>query len=149
MYVSNDYIQWYLSIYFYFLFISIFYLYHLRKPEYVKIDDGHEVINEDEKLLICATGTVACIPHMIGIKRMSKVRFKKDMAKTSIAKIKADREAKEREEAERKKNLKRDSTIRENRNHEPPPPPGPGNNSNTKYNIRHILFIRLNCLRRI
>ena len=71
------------------------------------------------------------------------------MAKTSIAKIKADREAKEREEAERKKNLKRDSTIRENRNHEPPPPPGPGNNSNTKYNIRHILFIRLNRLRRI
>ena len=89
--------------------------------------------------MICATGTVACIPHMIGIKRMSKVRFKKDMAKTSIAKIKADREAKEREEAERKKNLHRDNTNRESRNHEPPP--GPGNNSNPTISNVYFLII--------
>ena len=94
------------------------------------------MINEDEKLLICATGTMACIPHMIGIKRMSKVRFKKDMAKTSIAKIKFEREAKERE-ARRKKNLSREN--RDNQNHEPPP--GPGNNSNT-YVCTYIMYLK-------
>ena len=45
----------------------------------MKIDEGHEVINEDDKILIMASGTQACIPHMIAIKRMSKVRFRKDM----------------------------------------------------------------------
>ena len=45
----------------------------------MKIDEGHEVINEDDKLLIMATGTQVSIPHMIAIKRMSKVRFRKDM----------------------------------------------------------------------
>ena len=51
----------------------------VKPPEFLKIDEGHEVINEDDKILIMASGTQACIPHMIAIKRMSKVRFRKDM----------------------------------------------------------------------
>ena len=54
------------------------------------------------------------------------------MAKTSIAKIKLEREAKEEREAQRKKNLSR-GNRENNQNHEPQnhePPPGPGNNSN-------------------
>ena len=43
------------------------------------MNEGHEVINEDDKLLLMATGSKVCIPHMIGIKRMSKVRFRKNM----------------------------------------------------------------------
>ena len=49
------------------------------KPDLLKIDEGHEVINEDDKLLIMATGIKVCIPHMIGIKRMSQIRFRKNM----------------------------------------------------------------------
>ena len=73
------------------------------KPEYVKIDEGHEIINEDDKLLITTTGTSTYIPHMIGIKRMSKVRFKKDMAVTTLAQIEKERKAKEREARRRRR----------------------------------------------
>ena len=73
------------------------------KPEYVKIDEGHEIINEDDKLLITTTGTSTYVPHMIAIKRMSKVRFKKDMAVTTLAQIEKERKAKEREARRRRR----------------------------------------------
>lgn len=42
-----------------------------------------------------ATGTVASIPHMIGIKRMSKVRFRKDMDfSKSLAELDTERKSK-------------------------------------------------------
>ena len=73
--------------------------------------DGQDVINEDDKLLITATGTLTCIPHMIGIKRMSKVKFKKDVVVTSLAQIKFEHEAKEREK-KRKQRLEQSTGQR-------------------------------------
>ena len=67
----------------------------VKPPEFLKIDDGHEVINEDDKLLIMASGTQVCIPHMIAIKRMSKVRFRKDMD-FSLGQKEMERKIKER-----------------------------------------------------
>ena len=77
------------------------------KPEYVKIDEGHEIINEDDKLLITTTGTSTYVPHMIGIKRMSKVRFKKDMAVTTLVQIEKERKAKEMEAQRREREARR------------------------------------------
>ncbi|TRY73755.1 hypothetical protein TCAL_06027 [Tigriopus californicus] len=50
-----------------------------NKPEYLKIDRGHEVINEKEKLLIFTTGSLVQVPHQVGIKKMSCVRFREHM----------------------------------------------------------------------
>ena len=61
------------------MWMRLSYTDQVKPPEFLKIDEGHEVINEDDKILIMASGTQACIPHMIAIKRMSKVRFRKDM----------------------------------------------------------------------
>ena len=36
-------------------------------------------MNEDEKLLIFETGMKTCLPHQIGIKLMSKIKFKKKL----------------------------------------------------------------------
>ena len=49
------------------------------KPEYVKPDTGPEVINETDKWLIFTTGNRTKIPHQVGIKRLSNVRFKQHM----------------------------------------------------------------------
>jgi hypothetical protein len=74
----------------------------------LKIDDGHEVINEDDKLLIMATGTSACIPHMIGIKRMSNIRFRKNVDLTkSLAERETERKSRIRT-AKRLNNLRRE-----------------------------------------
>jgi len=40
---------------------------------------GEEVLNEDEKLLIFTTGVKTSLPHQIGIKLMSKIKFKKKL----------------------------------------------------------------------
>ena len=40
---------------------------------------GEEVLNEDEKLLIFSTGMKTSLPHQIGIKLMSKIKFKKKL----------------------------------------------------------------------
>ncbi len=40
-----------------------------RKPNFLKVDDGFEVINEREKLLVFATGTMARVAHKVAIKR--------------------------------------------------------------------------------
>lgn len=49
--------------------------------EDIVIDEsaGEEVLNEDEKLLIFETGTRTSLPHQIGIKLMSKIKFKKKL----------------------------------------------------------------------
>ena len=41
------------------------------RPEFVKVDEGLEVINEKEKLLIFTTGNEWNIPHQVGIKRQA------------------------------------------------------------------------------
>ena len=69
----------------------------VQGPDLVKIDEGHEVINEDDKLLIVATGTTVNIPHMVGIKRMNKVRFKKHMDQTPLFQRMSERRARRRE----------------------------------------------------
>lgn len=51
----------------------------MSRPEYLKIDRGHEVINEKEKLLIFTTGSLVQVPHQVGIKKMSCVRFREHM----------------------------------------------------------------------
>jgi len=40
---------------------------------------GEEVLNEDEKLMIFSTGARTSLPHQIGIKLMSKIKFKKKL----------------------------------------------------------------------
>ena len=47
----------------------------LSRPDFLKVDEGHEVINESEKILVFATGDIAHVPHQIGIKRMPEVRY--------------------------------------------------------------------------
>ena len=47
----------------------------LSRPDFLKVDEGHEVINESEKILVFATGDIAHVPHQIGIKRMQEVRY--------------------------------------------------------------------------
>ena len=70
------------------------------------MNEGHEVINEDDKLLIMATGIKVCIPHMIGIKRMSQVRFGKNF---DFSKSLAQREF-ERKQARRRAQRQRQTT---------------------------------------
>lgn len=82
-----------------------------EKPDLLKIDEGHEVINEDDKLLIMATGTQACIPHMIAIKRMSRIRFRKDMDfSKSLAQRETERRSRQRM-AQRRSNLDQGAEI--------------------------------------
>ena len=45
----------------------------------MKPDTGPEVINETDKWLIFTTGNRTKIPHQVGIKRLSNVRFKQHM----------------------------------------------------------------------
>ena len=40
---------------------------------------GAEVINEDDKLLVFTTGVRTHVPHQIGVKLMSKIKFKKKL----------------------------------------------------------------------
>ena len=49
--------------------------------EEIVVDDsvGAEVINEDDKLLIFTTGVRVHVPHQIGVKLMSKIKFKKKL----------------------------------------------------------------------
>ena len=49
--------------------------------EEIVVDEtvGAEVINEDDKLLIFTTGVRAHVPHQIGVKLMSKIKFKKKL----------------------------------------------------------------------
>lgn len=85
-----------------------------NKPDLLKIDEGHEVINEDDKLLIMASGTQSCIPHMIAIKRMSRIRFRKDMDfSKSLAQRETERRSKRRM-AERRSRLDQQQPVENN-----------------------------------
>ena len=42
--------------------------------EFLTVDDGFEVINEKDKLLIFTTGIQCSVPHAVGIRTMSQVR---------------------------------------------------------------------------
>jgi len=52
-----------------------------EQKEDIIVDEtvGEEVLNEDEKLLIFATGVKTYMPHQIGIKLMSKIKFKRKL----------------------------------------------------------------------
>eukprot|EP00095_Tigriopus_kingsejongensis_P011181 maker-scaffold456_size166325-snap-gene-0.27 protein:Tk11181 transcript:maker-scaffold456_size166325-snap-gene-0.27-mRNA-1 annotation:"gaba-gated ion channel grd isoform x2" len=50
-----------------------------QRPEYLKIDKGHEIINEREKMLIFTTGSMVQVPHQVGVKKMTCVRFREHM----------------------------------------------------------------------
>ena len=49
--------------------------------EEIVVDEtvGAEVLNEDDKLLIFTTGTRTHVPHQIGVKLMSKIKFKRKL----------------------------------------------------------------------
>ena len=49
--------------------------------EEIVVDEavGAEVLNEDDKLLIFTTGIRAHVPHQIGVKLMSKIKFKRKL----------------------------------------------------------------------
>lgn len=46
-----------------------------RRPDFLKIDDGFEVINEADKILVFTTGDLAHVPHQVGIKKLAEVRY--------------------------------------------------------------------------
>ncbi len=77
-----------------------------KKPELIKVDEGVEVINEKEKLLIFTTGDRCSIPHQVGIRRMSSVRFRShmDVSKTLAERIE-ERRRKQREARRREHEL--------------------------------------------
>ena len=52
-----------------------------EEKEEIVVDEaiGAEVLNEDDKLFIFTTGTRTHVPHQIGIKLMSKIKFKKKL----------------------------------------------------------------------
>ena len=51
-----------------------------RRPETVwDKSAGREVINEEDKLLVFTTGQRTMAPHQIGVKLMSKIKFKRKL----------------------------------------------------------------------